>query len=408
MESIPETDELLAELFHRSEIVADLNGPQVEAWVSGLFPAFGDEISPVAFVAYCLQQGGAQSALVCRAIGQLASGELALKAAAAAQDLAGVLPAAGAEIGASSLLGTWNVEAPFGRSVVFGFDVLDAESGEPAQEPRAAETNSEGRNLDDALGEDPLHDLRHSILVELDRDGRVEDIQLAAAPHDLLSEAAAADDRVAVTEIDVNEATDAVIGGWPAAGNNAADFGPGMAANEQFLRHRIHQLSGIELAQLSHDALEVDIRRGLDDDEFADANRAARSTLRAALGEIQAPIDVSGLHMAWAGVIRGDGGELSPRERNALLWLEWADWLGAGIGMIRAGETAEVSGSALVDHVNRCPEVSSAIDKSDRDYAEWAFEVALDLLADAGAIEDNALTAEGYAALGPALALVWG
>jgi len=61
-----------------------------------------------------------------------------------------------------------------------------------------------------------------------------------------------------------------------------------------------------------------------------------------------------------------------------------------------------------VDHVNRCPEVSSSIDKADRDYAEWAFDVALDLLRDRGVItDDRRLTAEGHESLRHGLAAAW-
>ena len=149
--------------------------------------------------------------------------------------------------------------------------------------------------------------------------------------------------------------------------------------------------------------------RDRSDDEYVEANRAARSTLQAALGEV--PEDSLQIAtpegQAWISAIRGDAAGVSPRERDALIWLEWADWLGVGIGLHRAGVGAPMNGSAFVDLVNRCPEVSSSIDKNDRDYAEWAFETALDLLADSGVVHAGVLTEAGMAALGPAMVEAW-
>ena len=51
--------------------------------------------------------------------------------------------------------------------------------------------------------------------------------------------------------------------------------------------------------------------------------------------------------------------------------------------------------------------MSSTIDKGDRDYAEWAFDVAIDLLIDEGVVADGVLTPAGHQALGPALVAAW-
>ena len=139
--------------------------------------------------------------------------------------------------------------------------------------------------------------------------------------------------------------------------------------------------------------------------EIDDANRAARSTLLAAVGE---PGSTAGPHPAWVDVVCRSAPGLSPREREALLWLEWADWLGAGIGLVRTPELGPLDGEALVDLVNRCPEVSSTVHADDRDYAAWAFDVALDHLRDAGLVVDDELTSEGQSSLHPSLIAAWG
>jgi hypothetical protein len=90
-----------------------------------------------------------------------------------------------------------------------------------------------------------------------------------------------------------------------------------------------------------------------------------------------------------------------------LLWLEWADWLGAGIGLLRRRDDGPLDGLVLVDLVNGCPEVSSTIHGDDREYAAWAFDIALEHLADAGLVVDRFLTEDGRASLHPSLLEAW-
>jgi hypothetical protein len=226
----------------------------------------------------------------------------------------------------------------------------------------------------------------------------------------LLNEAAASDGRVVVEDLDPADALDRIVAGWPSGPTQDQGFGPGLAANQQFVRRRIFVATGLVLAAIDAEEPMVDVRRGLNDEEYEEANRASRSTLQAAVGISAEPIERSPMtevERTLVHVIRGDVGDLSPRERDALLWLEWADWLGVGIGLVRAGAGSPADGATFVDLVNRCPEVSSTIDKADRDYAEWAFEIALDLLSDVGAVEDGLLTNAGHQALGNAMIVAW-
>lgn len=272
-------------------------------------------------------------------------------------------------------------------------------------------SGGDDRGVQNGAGDEDADELAHSILVELNDSGAVEDLQLAGPARSLIEEAVSSDTRVGVETLETSLALALVADGWPPPVVEH-ELGPGFSANQAFVRRRVVAAGGALLHEVRVNATPVDVRRGLDDAEFAAANRSALSTLRAAVGvepesftdHDDAPTEIV---QAWIGVIRGDGGELSARERDALLWLEWADWLGAGIGLIRAGAGSKVDGAAMVDHVNRCPEVSSTIDKRDRDYAEWAFEVALDLLRDAGAVDAGVLTPAGHAALLPAMRAAW-
>ena len=94
--------------------------------------------------------------------------------------------------------------------------------------------------------------------------------------------------------------------------------------------------------------------------------------------------------------------------RQAVLELEFADWLGAVLGVVRAGAGTHVDPDVLVDHVNRCPEVTSTIPKSDRARVAWAFAVAVEAWGPLGVVDpDNCLTDFGAAVLPAALVRAW-
>ena len=94
--------------------------------------------------------------------------------------------------------------------------------------------------------------------------------------------------------------------------------------------------------------------------------------------------------------------------RQAVLELEFADWLGAVLGVVRAGAGTHVDPDVLVDHVNRCPEVTSTIPKADRARVAWAFAVAVEAWGPLGVVDpDNYLTDFGAAVLPAALVRAW-
>ena len=94
--------------------------------------------------------------------------------------------------------------------------------------------------------------------------------------------------------------------------------------------------------------------------------------------------------------------------RQAVLELEFADWLGAVLGVVRAGAGTHVDPDVLVDHVNRCPEVTSTIPKTDRARVAWAFAVAVEAWGPLGVVDpDNCLTDFGAAVLPAALVRAW-
>lgn len=77
------------------------------------------------------------------------------------------------------------------------------------------------------------------------------------------------------------------------------------------------------------------------------------------------------------------------------------------LGLVRAGVGTPVDGDALVDFVNRCPEVTTTIPKADRARIAWAFSVVGEAWARAGVTAGGLLTAAGVDLLPAALAHAW-
>ena len=93
--------------------------------------------------------------------------------------------------------------------------------------------------------------------------------------------------------------------------------------------------------------------------------------------------------------------------RTAVLDLEWADWLGAVIELVRRGPGTPVDPEALVDHINRNPEVTSTIPKKDRPRVGWAFGAVTDLWEPIGLADAGGITTFGCAVLPRALDRAW-
>ncbi len=93
--------------------------------------------------------------------------------------------------------------------------------------------------------------------------------------------------------------------------------------------------------------------------------------------------------------------------REAVAILEWADWLGVVLGLVREGEGAAAASSHLVDLINSCPEVTSSIPKSDRQRVEWALEVCGQMWQEIGVSREGQLTEAGIWALPRALRYAW-
>ena len=94
--------------------------------------------------------------------------------------------------------------------------------------------------------------------------------------------------------------------------------------------------------------------------------------------------------------------------RAALLELEWADWLGAVLGLSRSAPGTDVDGDVLVTLINRCPEITTTIPRADAPRIAWAFEQTLFAWAVTGVLDAQGhLTAAGRWLLPRAAIAAW-
>lgn len=215
-----------------------------------------------------------------------------------------------------------------------------------------------------------------------------------------------------------------VTGGWQGNPDDEgfADLEIDEELEEQWLE---------EWDQADRDAVDL-LRRALKDLQGAPAPAglaAAASAVRAGLTEDRPPF-------AWirraAGLKReqlpDDDSELlvrcaaatiSPQEETGLeveeeallISLGHADWLGAIVGVVRAGPGADASPDGLVEGIRNCPEVEleSDLDPDEESYLEAAFWiVALPWQVLGLTDRDQRLTALGEWVLPRALARAWG
>lgn len=115
----------------------------------------------------------------------------------------------------------------------------------------------------------------------------------------------------------------------------------------------------------------------------------------------------------WLGAVGGliearkDTG-LGADEDAAVMTLELADWLGAIIGLVRAGVGAPAEPEDLVRYIDDCPEIEGGIDPDDESLVAFGFEIVLPAWEAAGALDANRrLTDLGRWGLPRALAWAW-
>lgn len=133
--------------------------------------------------------------------------------------------------------------------------------------------------------------------------------------------------------------------------------------------------------------------------------------VRRAAGWRKLPADDRELWLGTVGglvAMREDSG-LDAEDESAIMALDTADWVGAVVGLVRAGRGADARPPALVGYADRCPEIDSEVDRDDAELMEYAFELVLPAWEAAGAVtQDRRLTELGRWGLPRALAWAWG
>ncbi|NUP89340.1 MAG: hypothetical protein HUU25_05905 [Candidatus Sumerlaeia bacterium] len=178
-----------------------------------------------------------------------------------------------------------------------------------------------------------------------------------------------------------------------------------------------------EAASVLVDALPGEIGRPPPQPDLADAARAVRAGVESGLWPfdhiaranvwIDGPVpDDDRETVLWAAgallIMEEDPG-LDSGAASYVLTLEFGDWLGAVLGLVRAGPGADAAPAALVDHICACPEVEGEIDDADRSVVEAAFGVIAPSWEAAGVIDaDRRLTRLGRWILPRMLTLAWG
>jgi len=352
---------LVEEVLVQADEIAALDAPRAEAW--------GSDIAAMA-----AELGDPRGDALMAALAATDSGAAAIALAA----LAGVLedapeptwtsdpPAWAAVVGTSRCEGAWTLRSGPSTSIAFRF--VDAVDG------------------------------RHVITIDIIGESPETVGEVLLGPGELLDALEEDDAQVEIQSADAADLArrcDAAL---------AATARPPMSAvvNGRLLLRRLATV--IEPTSSAPVLVEEELptvpERDPEDDAYA------LDVLRRALGD--SPRVDPDLSSAVAALVAPrDLGPLTAAQRDAVLILEWADWLGAVIGLVRAGAGATVDGAALVDHVNRCPEVTTSIPKADRDRIEWAFETVVQTWGELGLVEDGTLTELGAEVLPAALAAAW-
>ena len=360
--SAEELDELAAAVLEQADEIASLDAARAEAWASDVLSLAAEAAVPPAMLYDTLAEvGGAGAAIALIALAGLHDGVPRI-------DYPGATPSWVEAVGTSRCEGAWELRAGGGESVAFRF-------------------------VDSA-------DDRHVITVDL-VPGVSETIgEVIIGPGDMLD---------ALHEEDARIDSE---GGGPAALATRCIAALGATgrptrsavANGRLLLRRLADLTeaDVDPPVFVEDEVPEAPPRDPDDDAYAleiltraldgAAGPEESDAVAAAVASFVAPVDLA---------------PFGPAERDAVLILEWADWLGAVIGLVRAGEGVAVDGAGMVDLVNRCPEVTTTIPKADRARIEWAFDTAIASWTDLGILADGRLTEFGVAALPAALRRAW-
>lgn len=409
---------LFAELVEESSQVTSLDRPQREAWVSGLISTWRGEVNvedskaaDAQFRAYCVGLGSELGDVLVSALDAITLHP--------DQDPKPIGDAAAPAPTPWRGVDAWAVtdkRPGAATSYIIGFS--ESESGElkKPQEPDGLEELGELESSTD-----------HSLLAEV-ADGELIDLNFGDATADIVPDPDVVLEEmgreISVRADGVAAIAQHIIDAWiKAAETSAAPSRPvevraGLILNQMAAAARLRVVipdCPVLPEFLSQRAEALSFTEGMSDAEVAEANSWARGVLATAMRRVTLPeLSEADAQMrdelvaTAARPIRGPIDHLDTADQAALCFLEWADWLGVIIGLVRGGAGVEVTPQTLIRLVNTCPEVSTSVPNEDREYVEYAFGVAIDVWDDVGVVADGRLTAAGHGALIAATQSAWG
>lgn len=318
---------------------------------------------------------------------------------------------------ASSVLGVW-AEDPRSAEIDAAFLAWLAASDDPLAEPvRAAVqalvdasdgdavatrawvvADGDGRSV--GIGFRSADGSEHSLLADL-YGGELASVVVAPGPEELFD---GAEDVVAPDPLATGDAAAEIVDGWRRLAGGGAPIADSVFVNGALARARLQFLVEDDVsdlgrgreAQADDDPIDPAERRELNGWAISVLDGAAIGAGVAGPEALRDPLDPARISTYPAA------------EQEAFRALEWADWLGAVLGLVRSPAGTVVEPTMLIDLVNRCPEVTSTIPKKDRPYFEWAWSMVVPAWRSLGVLDaDHRLTDTGADMLVGALRAAW-
>ena len=416
-------NERFAEVLDEAALLRDLDAARAEVWVSGLLGEWADLDDLLVLLGASVRPealAGARAATTMRP----EAGAIATALAARGIDEPPWL----ADVGTAVAHQAWEIVDPFSGnvSVVVEYEHADAVRHSmlvEIEEGAAVDINFGPPGLvDDAFGES---DTRSLSVQDSPVDRALERIAVAL-------ERTARDGEVSVTdEFVMNVAlARARVSGFARVevGSATVVVPPVVAASVHPLARPVRDAFEIEADAASCITLRAALARELAEGAPIEALTLAADRVRHALavgsspdldalaaeadvGESVASFDDAMLLARLAGtfVVPGPLDAFSPAARDAIRGLEWADWLGAVIPLVRAGIGADADPLQLVRNINRCPEVTTTVPKRDAPAVADVFARTLHAWELTGVLDlDGRLTALGVWILPRSLLVAWG
>lgn len=422
-------DDRFEEILDEAAVLAELDAARAEVWVSGLLAEWDDDADLLARLAASARPEAA--AVACAAPAMLPG---AAEVVAALVDAGAALPEWASVVGTATAQLAWAIVDPFSGNVSI---VVEYEHADEARHSMLVEVEGAAA-VDIHFGPPGLVDAAFD-----ESDTRTLSVQELTVDEALVRIAAALAHTAARGAADEVEVTDEFVMNRALAVARVAgvqvdvvDPGPAVVAAtevaEPLDRRRTRDayeteadaaacatLRGALVAALAAPAPAValtaqaaQVRASLaaHDDPDLDA-LAADAGVTDSVATDASRLDDAALlaRLAGAFVVPGPLAAFMPSAREAIRGIEWADWLGAVLPLVRAGVGAEADPMQLVRNINRCPEVTTTVPKRDMPAVAEVFSRTLHAWELTGVIDaDGRLTALGAWLLPRALLDAWG